>query len=388
MIFRFHILGIQHTASNRTHLSCAYSQKIVKLCKMLKGLGHYVIHYGNEGSDVECDEHVQMCSSSDLAAQYGERWMTDQYSFDINDPVYKKFDAIAIGEIAKRKQPKDFLLCMWGFGHRRIADTHKDMIIVEPGIGYAGGHFAPYKIFESYALLHAYLGLQSVGDANLNGHWYDVVIPNYFEPEDFTFSRKKDDYILFLGRACYGKGISLIDQLQQVHPFKLIMAGVGKTEELPESIRPSFIGFAGYDKRRELLTHAKAVIAPSLFAEPFCGTQIEAMMSGTPVISTDWGAFAEYNLHGLTGFRCRTLEQFIWAIDHTHHISPLACRDWAEKNFSCDRIAPMYDEFFATVQDMYGKKGWAELHPERTQLDALTKYYPLQGYHHPDKEVL
>ena len=384
MTFRFHVLGLQHTASNRRHLSCAYTQKVVKLCAMLKGLGHYVIHYGNELSDVVCDEQVDVSTNADLAAQYGDRWMTDQYSFDINDPVYKKFDAIAIGEIAKRKQPKDFLLCMWGHGHRRIADMNQDMIIVEPGIGYAGGHFAPYKIFESYALLHAYLGLQSVGDANMNGHWYDVVIPNYFDPQDFTYSWKKDSYVLFLGRACYGKGIDLLDQLMQVHPFQLIMAGVGKADDLPEAIRPSFIGFADYDKRRELLTKARALIAPSLFAEPFAGVQLEAMMSGTPVISTDWGAFSEYNLHGLTGFRCRTLDQFVWALDHTHHISSKACREWAERNFSCDRVAKMYDEFFHCVMDMYGKGGWKELHPERTQLDALTKIYPKQGFHFPD----
>lgn len=375
MPFRFHVLGLQHTASNRRHISCAYTQKVIKLCKMLKGLGHYVIHYGNELSDVVCDEQVQMCSSVELDAQYGDRWMTDQYSFDINDPIYRKFDAIAIGEIAKRKQPKDFLLCMWGHGHRRIADMHQDMIVVEPGIGYAGGHFAKYKVFESYALLHAYTGLKAVGEANHLG-WYDVVIPNYFEPSDFTFCQDKDDYILFLGRVNEGKGTKLISQLMEAHPFKLIMAGAGKQLTMPQNLWPFYQGFADYDKRRELLSNARAVIMPSMYVEPFGGVMIEAFMSGTPVISTDWGSFTENNLHGITGYRCRTLDQFIWAVDNIHKIDSLTCWEWAVKNFSIDRIAPMYDEFFHAVMDIYGRAGWAELHPERTKLDSLTRYYP------------
>jgi glycosyltransferase involved in cell wall biosynthesis len=376
MILRFHVLGLQHTASNRKHVSCAYTQKVVKLCKMLHSLGHHVIHYGNEGSDVVCDEHVQMCSEADLASQYGERWMTSQYEFNIDDPVYKKFDALAIGEIAKRKQPKDFLLCMWGHGHRRIADFHKDMIVVEPGIGYAGGHFAPYKVFESYALLHAYAGLKAVGSAG-NISFYDVVIPNYFEPDDFTFSREKAGYVLFMGRIGDGKGANLIAQLKEAHPFELIMAGPGTPECLAPILRPDYIGFADYDKRRQLMAKARALLVPSMYVEPFGGVSIEAMFSGTPVISTDWGAFTENNLHGITGYRCRTLEQFIWALDNIHHIDPGACREWATRNFSCDRVAEMYDSFFHSIMDVHGKGGWAELHPERTSLDELTKYYPV-----------
>ena len=62
------------------------------------------------------------------------------------------------------------------------------MICVEPGIGYAGGHFAKWKIFESYAIYHAYCGLNNVGSCNQG--WYDCVIPNYFDPDDFTFKEQ------------------------------------------------------------------------------------------------------------------------------------------------------------------------------------------------------
>src|SRR4051812_42153073 len=107
-VHRFHVLGIPHTASNATHLACAYTQKVVKLCAMLRGIGHHVIHYGNELSEVTCSEHVTVTTADELAAQYGDRWRTEFYSHKLDDPVYRKFFEASIAAIAERKQPRDF----------------------------------------------------------------------------------------------------------------------------------------------------------------------------------------------------------------------------------------------------------------------------------------
>ena len=55
---RFHVLGLSHTQTTKEFSPCAFTQKARLLCKMLHERGHYVIHYGVEGSDPQCSELV------------------------------------------------------------------------------------------------------------------------------------------------------------------------------------------------------------------------------------------------------------------------------------------------------------------------------------------
>jgi glycosyltransferase involved in cell wall biosynthesis len=371
---RFHVLGIPHTASNKDYLCCAFTQKVVNMCRMVTDLGHHVIHYGNALSRVDCTEHVNVTVPSDIGPPEFSG------SFDTKSPLYQKFHNITVGEIEKRKQPLDMLLCFWPTA-KTIADAHPNLITIEAGIGYPAGHFAPYKVFESYAMLHAYRGIGAVGTADGNGWWYDCVIPNYFDPDDFELGRGGGDYLLFMGLRTIGgdgKGIHIADQIAKEAGCKLIIAGPGIYQ--PSGDHVEMVGFCDLIKRKQLMMGARALLAPSLFVEPFCGVAIEAMFCGTPVISSDWGAFAENNLHGVTGHRCRTMEHFVWAAKNIDRISRIACRAWAVQNFSLQRIAPMYEEFWQLVADRYKPGGWYEKRPERTDLDWLMRFYPKQAW--------
>lgn len=362
---RFHLLGLPHTQTNKEFTACAYTQKVWKFCKMMKDRGHYLIHYGHEYSDPPADENVTVITHKEWSEVYGlHDYKSKLFTYDTEDDAYQTFYKNAIMEIGKRKQPNDFILPFWGSGVRPICDAHQDLICVEPGIGYPGGWWSNFKVFESYAIYHAASGVNAIGCCQQNA--YDVVIPNYFDLDDFEFCDQKEDYFAFVGRVYNGKGLDVAIEVTKHLGVKLKVAGqlthdYPTPDCFPDHVE--YVGYVGVEERKELMRKALGGFVPSNYLEPFGGVQVEYLLSGTPTITTDWGAFTENNLEGITGYRCRTFGDFIQATQNLIEgkIHYRTCREQGEK-FSLESIAPKYEKYFQDVLNVHTGAGWYTLY--------------------------
>lgn len=375
--FRFHLLGLAHVPTNKVYQSCAYTQKIVNLTKMLTSLGHEVLLYCGEESATSATEQIEVVSTADRNRVYGEYdWHKEFFKHDPKDEVHQIFNRRAIEEINKRKQPKDFLLCPMGNYDKPIADA-VNLMTVESGIGYSGV-FAKHKVFESYAWMHYIYGLLN----QPNGSWYDAVIQNYYDPKDFPYTQDADlkkDYYLFIGRLIQRKGLQVAIEATEKLGAKLVVAGQGDLKDVEGR------DFSGYkhvehigtvntpQERASLYTHALATFTPTYYIGPFEGVAVESQFCGTPVITTDWGVFAETVQHGKTGYRCRTLDDFVWAAINAPTLRRDDIRHWARENYSLDRVCWKYQHYFEMLFDLW-KNGWYEIHSDRENLSWLKEY--------------
>ncbi|MBR3883090.1 MAG: glycosyltransferase family 4 protein [Clostridia bacterium] len=121
--------------------------------------------------------------------------------------------------------------------------------------------------------------------------------------------------ILFMGRLVYEKGIqTLIAAMPKIlahyNDAKLIVAGKGgMIDELKAQVnalglgnKVYFTGYLGSKDVQKMYKCADVSVFPSTY-EPFGIVALEAMLSGTPVVTSDIGGLNEIVDHGINGMK-------------------------------------------------------------------------------------
>jgi len=341
----FHVLSIPIYPTQKEITISAFTQKVYKFCTHMTKRGHTVYHYGHPDSHVKCTEHINVISRETYAAEYKEKKWQDFLPQGTKNKVHEEFNKNVVTEVLKRNHSKnDFVLAFWGFGHKEACEKLNDKtIVVEPSIGY-DSFFANNRVFESYSHRHRMLGGAKINHPSPSDH----VIPPGFDMDTFEFSAEKEDYLLFLGRIVDGKGIHIADTLSRALRQPIKFVGPQTLESTLSKNNPyaEYIHTVSYKERAQLLKKAKGLLMPTLYMEPCGWAMIEAWFSGTPVLTTDWGAPSEYNLHRKTGFRCRSLNEFFHAANLLNTIDPHYCRRYAEANFEISHVMQQYENYF------------------------------------------
>lgn len=342
-------MGLPHTEVTKEFCWCAYTAKVLKLCQMLATTEHTVTLYAGPENEALA-EHVQVVSHGDRHRWFDGPWPTDRVfdRWDPADPCWSEMAIAAVDAIRARIEPGDAVGITMGRCQQHIADAFPNHPILEVGVGYVGVLPQSFRCFESRAHQAYVHGWHRDDD----GRHFDTVIQNSFDLDDLTRC-EPSDYLLFLGRHTERKGLTVVQELAR--RYKVITAG----QEGPLSGIP-WRGVVTGREKAELIAGARALICATSYIEPFGGVAVEAQLSGVPCLTTDFGAFVETVPQGVAGYRCNTLGEFIWAVEHIDDLDRDAIADRARGLYSTEAVAPLYDEWLRRIELLNGD-GWYDL---------------------------
>lgn len=208
----------------------------------------------------------------------------------------------------------------------------KPYVVTIGGNGKPGESYSPNTVFVSAN--HA------------RRHGSDQFVYNGVDPEEFEYREEKDDYFLFLSKASWKvKGLKTALELAKRTGIRMRVAG-GRGISFSRKIK--YMGMVGGRRKAELLSGARALLFPIQWEEPFGLVAVEALMSGTPVITSNRGAMPEVVTDDV-GFRCDGIDEMERAIRSIESISPAACRARAQRLFTSEAMARGYLEKYRLV---------------------------------------
>lgn len=207
---------------------------------------------------------------------------------------------------------------------------------------------------------------------------YTQTVYNGIDEQEFSFSDKPGEYLLFVGRIreffTNDKGVKIdpkgiTDALRIAEKSGLPLKIVGNVESyqfFEREIQPHLnnqIKFIGdphsaegqltLDERVKIYQGAKALLLPVHWEEPFGIVMIEAMACGTPVIAYGLGAIPEVIIPGKTGFVASGEDEMVQAVGKIDQIKREDCRREVEERFTTSKMVKDYEKVY---QDILSKK--------------------------------
>ena len=221
--------------------------------------------------------------------------------------------------------------------------------------------------FSSPQILAAYYACSqrsfycSISDADRDpGLSYLGTTYNGIDPNEFTFSDRPGDYLVFLGRFHEEKGTHLAIEIAKRSGVRLKIAAIpqdeayfkAQVEPHIDGDRVQFLGSVQREARNELLSNALALVHMTTRPERFGLTMIEAMACGTPVLGAKMGSVPEIVIDGTTGFVCATVDDAVARVPELASLDRRACRTHVEQTFTVEHMIDRYLEVYKQALEL------------------------------------
>ena len=186
-----------------------------------------------------------------------------------------------------------------------------------------------------------------------------LAIPNPLDMASWPLVERKHDYLLWIGRMTPEKGPQRAIAAAHAANVPLVLAGViqpgqrafFEREVAPhiDGIRVRFVGEVADAAKRSLFAHARGLLMPIRWDEPFGMVMIEALACGTPVIAFPEGAARELVVDGRTGFLVEDEQAMAAAVGRLGQIVARDCRNWVALHCDVDVVAAAYERTYRSV---------------------------------------
>ena len=356
---KLHLLGLFHTVPTPEYSHCAFTGRIFRFGKMMLPYGYEVIEYSNEGSQSQASEHVVILHKEEFETLKAKMNSAPPHGeANLDSDIYRAFTSKLRRELAKRIEPGDIVCHPFGVTHADFAQMFPEAKHVEIGIGYPDCGL-DLRIYETYQWWSWHQGKEQK-----QGNSYQWVCPMGYDLDDWTPSYDQGKYLLYFGRVIECKGLQTVKEIARHVDMPVVMCGSGYPElfldpEIPNlTYREPVTGLA----RSELLMNAYAMVMPTQYCEPFGGAGVEGMLCGTPLLGSDYGAFAETIEHGVTGFRCKTLGDWVTAVEFAWQLDRANIANKTREKYSLENVGAQMDRIFKQINNL-NDKGWYTLEP-------------------------
>jgi glycosyltransferase involved in cell wall biosynthesis len=184
------------------------------------------------------------------------------------------------------------------------------------------------------------------------------------DPSTYPLGQGRRAHLAFLGRIAPMKGAHIAIAVARKAGMPLKLAGEVQPrfqEYFDREIKPhldgkdvEYVGEAGPNDKRELLSDARALLFPIQWHEPFGLVMIEAMACGTPVLALPGGSVAEVVRDGISGYICHSPAEMA---ERTRSLAldPAQVRSYVEQEFSLDAMVTNYMRLYNEILSRSGQ---------------------------------